>query len=162
MPTLNKLRKWLVNYDNSKHKEPRLPNEAWLNSRYGPQNMDWKTAQQIYLPSVNTTVGKCWNRLRKLWRSYEISNSNGESTMQQCYEINRYQVALDLPRTRFEQLEGIVSDYEFENQDQETEVEPHPEEWSSLDEELLREEQEEQEAEAEEYEQRKADVFSDW
>jgi hypothetical protein len=124
--------------------------------------MDWKTAQQIYLPSVNTTVGKSWNRLRKLWRSYEISNSNGESTMQQCYEINRYQVALDLPRTRFEQLEGIVSDYEFENQDQETEVEPHPEEWSSLDEELLREEQEEQEAEAEEYEQRKADVFSDW
>jgi hypothetical protein len=155
---MRSMHRWIRDYDNSRHKQPRLPNEAWLNSRYGPQNMDWKTAQQIYLPTVNATVGKSWNRLRKLWRSYEISNSNGESTMQQCYEINRYQVALDLPRTRFEQLEGIVSDYEFENQDQETEVEPHPEEWSSFDSQLLREEQEE----ADEYEQRKTDIFRNW
>lgn len=153
--------KWIVSYDNSRHKEPKMPNESWGNSRYGPLNMNWKDAQGVYLPSVKISVALAWNRLRKLWRSYNIHSSTGSSRTHTAYEINRYQVALDLPRTQFEELEGMVSDYEFENpdQDQDQDQEERPAEWSSFDEQLSREEQE---AEADEYEQRKNDVFRDW
>ncbi len=122
------MRNWLRNYEDRRLKEP---NESWGNSRYGPQNMSWSEAREIYLPSVKMKLNLAWNRLRKLWRSYNISGANGESRIQTAYEINRYQAALDLPRTPFEELEGVVSDYEFE---QET-----PEEWP-INSQLLREE----------------------
>jgi len=99
--------------------------------------MNWQEAQHIYLPSVNTTVGKSWFRLRKLWERYKKNNRIGESNTDVAYQINQYQHALDLPRTPFEELVGIVSDHEFEGQNSEL----HPEEWSALDQQLLREEQ---------------------
>jgi len=56
---------------------------------------------------------------------------------------------LDLPRTPFEELVGLVSDFEFEDQQSES---SHPEEWSDLDQLLLTEEQEsESESEAEDW-----------
>jgi len=65
-----------------------------------------------------------------------------------AYEINRYQVALDLPRSDLPELEGVVSDYEFEDQGQnqqtsETSV------YESVEYEQLRREEAEAEAEAE-------------
>ena len=140
---------WLKNYEKSRHKEPREPNESWALSRYGPQNLDWREAREIFLPSVNMKLKFAWNR--KLWERYKINNRNGESNMETAYEIVKFQTALDLPRTQFEELEGVISDNEFEDQktsESSESSEPHPEEWSDLDETLRREESE-AEAEAE-------------
>jgi hypothetical protein len=140
MPTLNKMQLWLRDYERSRHS--KQPNESWAQSKFG--NLPWREAREIWLPEVNMTVGVTWNRLRKLWRRYKISGSNGDSRLQTAYDINRLQAALDLPRSDFPELEGVVSDHEFENQDQETGegFEPLPAEWSSLDQQLVREEQE--------------------
>jgi len=102
--------------------------------------MDWHEAQQIYIPSLNMCVGPAWNRLKKLWKSYKISGRNGESRTLTAYEINRYQVALDLPRSDLPELEGVASDYEFEDEGQNQE---------SVEYEQLRREEAEAEAEAE-------------
>ena len=101
--------------------------------------MDWREARQIYLPSLNMSVGQAWNRLKKLWKSYKIAGRNGESRSFQAYEIVRHQVALDLPRSDLPELEGM-SDYEFEDQDQSSGSEPRPDDWSMEDEQLRREE----------------------
>jgi hypothetical protein len=94
--------------------------------------MDWREAQQIYLPSLNMSVGQAWNRLKKLWKSYKIAGRNGESRSLQAYEIVRYQSALDLPRADLPELEEIgITEDEFNQED----------EWSDMDEQLRREEQ---------------------
>src|SRR5215472_1301709 len=95
---------------------------------------------------MSMTVGKFWNRLVKLWKRYKISGSTGEYRTRTAYDIVKLQAALNLPRSEFPELEGVINDYEFEDQ----ETEPHPPEWSSLDETLRREEQE-AEAEADDW-----------
>jgi hypothetical protein len=115
--TTNKMQLWLRDYERRRVRDNKEPNESWAQSKFGPQNMDWRTAQQIYLPSLNLTVGQAWHGLKKLWKSYKISGRNGESRTLTAYEINRYQVALDLPRSDLPELEGIVSDYEFEEEE---------------------------------------------
>jgi hypothetical protein len=142
---------WLRDYERSRHS--KQPNESWAQSKFG--NLPWREAREIWLPEVNMTVGFTWNRLRKLWRRYKISGSNGDSRLQTAYEINRLQSVLDLPRSDFPELEGVVSDHEFEEDQEEDQGEQ-----LTAEEIILK--KEEQEAEAEEYEQRKADVFRDW
>ena len=57
--------------------------------------------------------------------------------------------ALDLPLADFPELEGVVSEHEFVNQETD---ELHPSEWSELDEILVREEkQAESEAELDDW-----------
>jgi hypothetical protein len=153
---------WLISYEKSQHKES-IPNESsWASSRYG--QMPWQEAQRIPLRQLGTkmTVGKAWFRLKKFWEKYKRAGITGEYRGDVAYNIIQYQAALDLPRSDLPETEG-VSDFEFEDwgkeEGQETETDERPAEWSSFDEQLLREEQE---AEADEYEQRKADIFRDW
>lgn len=110
--------------------------------------MDWHEAQQIYIPSLNMCVGPAWNRLKKLWKSYKISGRNGESRTLTAYEINRYQVALDLPRSDLPELEGVASDYEFEDEGQNQQTSERSV-YESVEYEQLRREEAEAEAEAE-------------
>jgi hypothetical protein len=84
--------------------------------------------------------------LRKLWERYKKNNRIGESNSDTAYQINLYQHALDIPRTEFEDLIGLISEHEFE--DSSESLESHPPEWSELDFQLLKEEKQ-SEAEAE-------------
>ncbi len=137
------MQKWLAAYENSRHsKNPgyppsKEPNESWSSSKYGA--MEWREAQQIYLPSLNMCVGPAWNKLKRLWRNYKRNGRTGQYRSDIAYEIVRYQAGLDIPRSDLPELEGI-SDYEFGDSDQETNE--RPEEWSMEDEILLREEKE--------------------
>ena len=92
--------------------------------------MDWREAQQIYLPSIGMNVGVAWNSLKKLWKSYKIAGRTGEPRRDIAWKINRLQAGLDLERSEFPELEGVALD------DDET----HPVEWSAEDEQLRREE----------------------
>jgi hypothetical protein len=134
--------RWLVSYDNSRHKEP---NESWANSKYSRMG-DWREVQKIYLPSLKMCIGPAWFHLGKLWERYKRNNRIGESNIDTAYQINRYQSGLDLPRTQFDELGGVISDDEFdedeEGGEEEQEIEERPAEWSSLDELLVREEKE--------------------
>ncbi len=146
----SKMDRCIRQYDQSRHKEPKIPNESWATSKYGPNAMNWREAKEVYLPSVKMSVGKTWFRVRKLWQKYKIQGSTGQYRGDTAYEINRLLTALDLPRIDFPELEGVVSDYEFQDQETNEISEPHPEEWSDLDEQLTREAQEAQsEAKAE-------------
>ena len=97
--------------------------------------MDWREAQQVYLPSLKMNVGQAWNRLKKLWKNYKISGRTCQYRGDVAYEIIRIQAALDIPRSDLPEIEGI-SDYEFEDQDQGQEK---PTDWSVEDEVLRRE-----------------------
>src|SRR5215467_9686643 len=97
--------------------------------------MDWREARQIYLPSLKMNVGQAWNRLKKLWKNYKISGSSGQYRGDVAYEIIRFQAALDIPRSDLPETEGI-SDYEFEDHDQDQEIydQEKPTDWSVEDE----------------------------
>jgi hypothetical protein len=136
--------KWIIDYEKSRFKESKIPNESWASSRYGPQYMNWAEAQQVYLPGLKMCVGPAWFHLRKLWGKYKRNNRLGESNSDIAYQINLYQKNLDIPRTPFDELEGIISEHEFEDLDS---LEHHPPEWSELDE-VLRHEEQESEAES--------------
>src|SRR5215467_13615304 len=101
--------------------------------------MDWREAQQVYLPSLKMNVGQAWNRLKKLWKNYKISGRTCQYRGDVAYEIIRIQAALDIPRSDLPETEGI-SDYEFEDEEQETYEKPT--DWSLEDEVLRREEAE--------------------
>src|SRR5215469_16616196 len=107
---MNQMQRWLRAYENSRHS--KQPNESWASSKYG--SMDWREAQQVYLPSLKMNVGQAWNRLKKLWKNYKISGRTCQYRGDVAYEIIRIQAALDIPRSDLPETEGI-SDYEFED-----------------------------------------------
>ena len=88
-------------------------------------------------------VGQAWNRLKKLWKNYKISGRTCQYRGDVAYEIIRIQAALDIPRSDLPETEGI-SDYEFEDEEQETYEKPT--DWSVEDEVLRREEAEAEQA----------------
>jgi hypothetical protein len=135
--------RWLKDYERRRVGDNRVLNESWASSKYG--NIPWREAQLIWLPSVGMSLGKTWSRLKKLWRSYKIASSTGEYRTQTAYEIVKLQAALDIPRSDFPELEGVMSDYEFEDQDQDHTT-SYPDDWSVEDDVLRREVEAEAEA----------------
>jgi hypothetical protein len=91
-----------------------MPNESWANSRYGPLNMSWQQAQQVWLPSVNKRLGPAFFHLEKLWAKYKRLGREGDYRSDVAFQIALYQKALDLPVSELPELEGLP-DYEFEN-----------------------------------------------
>jgi hypothetical protein len=139
--------RWLISYEKSRHREPKELNESWVASKYSSMG-NWREVQQIYIPSLKLRVGPAFHKLKKLWAKYKIQGREGLYRTDTAYQINKLLVGLDLPRVDLPELEGIP-DYEFK-QDQEEDglIAETPEEWSDLDQQLLKEEKE-SEAEAE-------------
>jgi hypothetical protein len=129
---MKSMRKWLVNYERRRH-----PSEV-VSSKFDFQG-DWRELQQIYLPELGMHLGPAWNSLKKLWKSYKIAGRTGEPRSDTAWKINRLQVAMGLEKSDFPELEGMVLDDEWDEQDQGEELPP---EWSAEDEQLRREERE--------------------
>jgi hypothetical protein len=81
---MRSMNRWIRRYDNSKHREP---NESWANSRYGPLNMSWQEAQQIWLPSINQRLGPAFFYLKKLWAKYKRLGREGDYRSDVAFQI---------------------------------------------------------------------------
>jgi hypothetical protein len=166
-------RKWLENYEARRHGGGRgnretFAKESWQSTKYDFQHMDPQVLQRLYLPELKMCFGPACSSLRKLWKSYKIASRTGESRSWQAYKIVQIERAMGLEVSQFPELAGmqVETDEEANESTEEeltaeeitlrreelesevgtsTETEEDTSEWSTLDRQLLREEQEAEE-----------------
>ena|SRR5215472_7373215 len=106
---------WIKDYEHRRH-----PSEL-ISSKYDLQG-DWREVQKIYLPSLGISMGVAWTSLKKLWKSYKIAGRTGEARSDTAYNIVRIQAAMGLEKSEFPELEGMMLDDEWDDQDQDREL----------------------------------------
>lgn len=67
-----------------------------------------------YVPEMGCSVGGCISALRKSCTAYRIAGRNGEPRGDLAWRINRLQTSLGVERSNFPELEGELTDDEFE------------------------------------------------
>jgi len=118
------MRKWLMNYENSRHNSgrPTQPSEFWASSKYDLTNMTWKEVSEIYLPTLNMRFGAAINSLKKLWKSYKIAGRTGEYRTDTAWKIRKIQSAIGVEPSEFPELEGMeIDDEDLESEESYTE-----------------------------------------
>jgi hypothetical protein len=124
------MRKWLENYEKTRHTREPWTKEMWISDKYDFQSMDWRDLQILYLPEVRMRFGPACHKLKKLWKDYKSARKLGLSgSSQTAWEINQIQKSMGIQVSEFEELAAIG---EYEDQDQE-EIPGSDAEWSIED-----------------------------
>jgi hypothetical protein len=157
---VSQMRRWLQDYESRRSsKIPKEPNEHWVSSKYDTQNMHWTELQQLYLPELGMCWGPACSSLKRLWKSYKIAGRSEEARSDIAWKIRNIQRSMGIQETFFEELEGMDDEEEalsaeeakLQREEQEegewnisigTSPESYTDEWSPLDKQLKREEEE--------------------
>src|SRR5437016_12963264 len=99
---MDQMRKWLVNYERLRHSK-RL-NESWISTKY---DFTDPNVRLEYVPEMRCSVGGCISALKGSWKAYRIAGRNGEPRADLAYRIRNLQLAMGIPTTEFEELEGM-------------------------------------------------------
>jgi hypothetical protein len=139
-------RRWLENYENSRHsraKQPREPSETFVSSKYDFQNNDPELRRQ-YIPELGMTVGSAISSLKKSWKMYRHNLAEGEPTDQLSLRLLKLQAGLGLEQTGWLKDELVAMGYtQSEIEENSCETETEDSELTDLDRRLLAEEQRE-------------------
>jgi hypothetical protein len=114
--------RWIRHYDAIRTNPDALPNrnEGWVSTKYPIEGMHWSEIAEIPLPELGMKWGAACSSLKKSWWSYKMTKKYGsglDSKRDLAYRINKIQHSMGIPITRFEELEGLNLELEFESED---------------------------------------------
>jgi hypothetical protein len=120
---MDKMTKWLRDYDLRRTEGSYSSNKSRLSTRFDLENMSWEEIKEIEIPELtNPKTGEHLNwgeaieALRKSWYSYKRYRKDGFPPPDLAFRILYLQRVLGLPLSEFEELERFGGSEWVENE----------------------------------------------
>jgi hypothetical protein len=114
---LNQGLRWIKDYERSRFKESKVPNESWISTKYDFQNTPWKILQKTYVPELKMRIGSAISAIKKNWKLYRMDDGR-EPRSSIAFKIVRLESGLGLEKSIFPELEGINLEEEFPSEEE--------------------------------------------